>query len=392
MADTPNHDANVQAAHAALLAGNARAARDLYLQALEGGRADAPVLLGVAHASRSLGDETGMLAAVDRLLAGEPRNLRALLLKGDHFAAKGDTRSASAFYQRAVRTAPPAAELPADLVQELRRANEICAQYAARYKEWLRSRLAAAGYDPARSSARFSRSVDIALGEKQIYLQQPRFFYFPELPQIQFYARERFPWLDEVEAATDAIRAELIDVLRDDSAFKPYVTGSANRPRKDELSLLNDPAWSAFFLWKNGEVVPENAARCPATMRALRNAPLAAVPKRSPSVLFSLLRPGTHIPPHHGFVNTRLICHLPLIVPEGCTFRVGNDVRDWRKGAAWAFDDTIEHEAWNRSAETRVILLFDIWRPEITDEERSLIVNLFESIDAYGGTQPQWEI
>jgi len=127
-------------------------------------------------------------------------------------------------------------------------------------------------------------------------------------------------------------------------------------------------------------------------MAALANTPLCRVPQRSPSILFSLLKPGAHIPAHHGLVNTRLIGHLPLIVPGKCTFRVGNDVRDWVEGKAWAFDDTIEHEAWNHSNGTRVILLFDIWRPELTEEERGLVVSLFEAIDAHSGTKPEWEI
>src|SRR6185369_7390651 len=99
------------------------------------------------------------------------------------------------------------------------------------------------------------------------------------------------------------------------------------------------------------------------------------------------------LPAHHGLVNTRLICHLPLLVPAQCTFRVGNELRDWQKGKAWLFDDTIEHEAWNRSDQTRVILLFDVWRPELAQEERDLVVSLFEAIDAHGGgRKPDWEI
>ena len=156
--------------------------------------------------------------------------------------------------------------------------------------------------------------------------------------------------------------------------------------------MLNNPAWSAHYLWKNGEVVAENAARFPKTMHALRNAPLSYVPNRSPSILFSLLRPGAHIPPHNGLINTRLICHLPVIVPGKCRFRVGNETRDWVEGKGWAFDDTIEHEAWNGSDRTRVILLFDVWRPELTDEERKLVVSLFETIDAHSGKKPDWEI
>jgi len=105
-----------------------------------------------------------------------------------------------------------------------------------------------------------------------------------------------------------------------------------------------------------------------------------------------LLRAGAHIPPHNGLVNTRLICHLPLIVPETCSFRVGNEVREWREGEAWLFDDSIEHEAWNRSDSTRVILLFDVWRPELSAEERELVAALFEAIDAHGGRPADWSI
>ena len=115
------------------------------------------------------------------------------------------------------------------------------------------------------------------------------------------------------------------------------------------------------------------------------------MPNRSPVVLFSLLKPGTHIPPHNGLVNTRLICHLPLVVPAGCRFRVGNETREWVEGQAWAFDDSIDHEAWNDSDRTRVILLFDVWRPELTAIERELVTELFAAIDAYTGTKPDWE-
>ncbi|MGH8196396.1 MAG: aspartyl/asparaginyl beta-hydroxylase domain-containing protein [Woeseiaceae bacterium] len=92
--------------------------------------------------------------------------------------------------------------------------------------------------------------------------------------------------------------------------------------------------------------------------------------------------------PHNGFLNSRLICHLPLIVPPGCHFRVGNEERRWERGKAWVFDDTIEHEAWNSSDETRVILIFDIWRPELSDEERNLVTALMQAVDSYAGGQP----
>ena len=331
-------------------------------------------------------------AAPARAPASDPQAIRELIRRADRFAAAGDARSASAFYLAAVRAASTPDRLPGELAADVRRAQAACAGYAAQYKAYLREKLAGGGFDPQRSSPRFAQSVDIALGEKRIFLQEPRYYYFPGLPQVQFYPEDSFPWLTEVEAATDAIRDELLAVMEDPGAFAPYVTGDANRPRRDHQGMLNNPAWSAWYLWKNGTPVPGNAERCPRTLHALRSAPLSLTAGRSPSILFSLLKPGAHIPPHTGLVNTRLICHLPLIVPGRSRFRVGNEVREWVEGRAWVFDDTIEHEAWNESAGTRVVLLFDVWRPELTDEERRLVSGLFEAIDAYNGTKPDWDI
>ncbi len=341
--------------------------------------------MGLAIACRNDGDDGAMLKALDQALALEPRNLQALIMKADHFAAAGNDPAASAFYAAAGRAAPPEENLPPELRQEVQRARAMSEQYGRQYTAYIEQRLAAKGYDPSSSSRRFTHSLELLTGRKQLYLQQPQVYYFPELPQIQFYDRGQFPWLDAVEAETDTIRSELREVLKDEQAFTPYVEGEQERPAQDYQGLLKNTDWSAFFLWKNGVEVPENAARCPATLKALAQAPLTAIRGRAPSILFSLLRPGAHIPPHTGYFNARLICHLPLIVPDNCRFRVGNELRTWKEGRAWVFDDTMEHEAWNDSREVRVILLFDIWRPEISEEERLLISAMFEAIRGYGG-------
>ncbi len=376
----------------ALRKGDLHRAREYLSRAANGGRTDAATLLALANACQGLGDPAGRLGAVDRLLAVDPRNLRALLIKADLLAAAGDSRSAVSFYIAALRSAPPADQVPADLAAELRRAQEISDRYAAEYQSYLLERLRAQGFDARTSSQRFAQSLDIVLGRRKIYLQEPRYYYFPGLPQIQFYDRSLFPWMDDVERATADIRTELDAILSEPGTFAPYVQGHANRPRKDQAGMLNNPAWSAFYLWKNSEPVAENVARCPKTLEALKNAPLARVPNRSPSILFSLMQAHAHIPPHNGLINTRLICHLPVLVPGPADFRVGNDVRQWTEGKAWAFDDTIEHEAWNRADATRVVLLFDVWRPELSEEERSLVVALFSAIDAHSGTKPDWSI
>jgi aspartyl/asparaginyl beta-hydroxylase (cupin superfamily) len=386
-----DRNALVKAGTAALQSGDARTARRHFEALLEGGQGDASVCMALAAACQRLGDATARQSAVDRALAFEPRNLQALLMKGDCLAMEGDMRGATSFYKVAVSLGSQSRNLPAPLVEALRRAAAAIQQTGAQVEGYLRRQLADAGYDATTSSSRFTQSLDLLTGRKRIYVQQPQAYYFPALPQVQFYPREMFPWLDEIEAATDDICTELTEVLRADAGFAPYLQTSANAPASSGGPLLDSLDWSAFFLYRDGQVVAENAPRCPRTMQALANVPFPRVTGRDPMALFSVLKPGVRIPPHNGFLNTRLICHLPLIVPPGCILRVGNEQREFRKGHAWVFDDSIEHEAFNPTSETRVILLFDIWRPELTDEERRLVAALLEAMDSFGtGPRVEW--
>lgn len=376
----------------ALQAGRYPAAREALEAALRAAPADATTLMALAYACTHLGDHPAARQAVDAVLQAEPRNLRALLLKGDLVWAAGDERAAAAFFRAAVSIAPAADTMPADLSKAVDRARQALGRLAGSFEQTLLQHLRdSPAWAQARSS-RFDQSLDLLLGRKQLYLQEPRLYCFPELPHKQFFEREAFPWMDALEAQTDAIRDELLAVLRQPGSFSPYLESDETRPALYQGGLLNSTDWSAFYLWRNGEPVAAHADSCPRTMAALQALPLPRIPGRSPNILFSQLRPGAHIPPHHGFVNTRLIVHLPLVVPPGCEFRVGNETRTWEYGKAWAFDDTIEHEAWNHSAQTRVVLLFEVWRPELTAQERALVGSLFEAIGRHQGGQQDWGI
>jgi aspartyl/asparaginyl beta-hydroxylase (cupin superfamily) len=126
-------------------------------------------------------------------------------------------------------------------------------------------------------------------------------------------------------------------------------------------------------LWRDGERIDAVCAQAPRTAELVESLPLAQIPGRAPAVFFSILRAGKTIPPHTGVTNIRTIIHLPLIVPDDCGFRVGGETRQWREGEAFAFDDTIEHEAWNDSDELRVVLINDLWAPALNQAERSAI-------------------
>lgn len=378
-----------EAAAAALQAGDPGSARRHFEQIVASGHANAAVFAGLALATQALGDRAATLAALDRALALDPHNVRALAMKGDHLVDTGAPRSAIAFYAAAVRAASEAKALPPGIVQVARHAEQMYQRITAQLENHIRARLDAEGH-AQNGRSRFAQSIEILMGKKQRYVQEPRAYFFPELANIQFFPREAFPWLPALEAAAPVITAELEQLIAADQGFEPYIREFADVPTRRDHPLLNDPAWSAFFLWKDGAPVAANAQRCPQTLAALADLPLCRIPGRTPSILFSRLAPGAHIPPHTGFLNTRLICHLPLIVPPNCHLRVGNERREWRAGQAWVFDDTIEHEALNGSDRSRVVLIFDVWRPELTAEERDQVAALLAAIDSFGQAGESW--
>lgn len=367
---------------AALQRGDSGEAMRLLRGAAEAGTVPPPWFL-VAQACRHGGDETAEESALDRLLEEQPRHLGALIMRADCHLRSGDRRAASSFYATALAAAIREERISPAMANELRRAQATLAEMEQQYAAHLEAELTKR-FPGAPLAGRVGTAIDLMLGRKQVFLQQPTAFYFPCLPQIEFYERAQFPWLAEVEAAIPAMRAEAAAVLSQDGGFTAYVEGESNRPPAMHR-LLGDPSWGAFHLWKQGEPVTANAARCPRTMAALRHVPLPQIRGRAPMALFSLLRPGAHITAHNGLLNTRLICHIPLILPGHCRLRVGNEVREWEEGKALIFDDSIEHEAWNESRGARIILLFEIWRPELSLEEREQITVLFEAIEVYGG-------
>jgi aspartate beta-hydroxylase len=377
MSASPEGQSLASAGFEALKRGDAEAARDLFKRAVIVPGAPADAWFGLALAHRRLGAPEDESSALDRALAREATHLPALIAKGDLYVRRGDERAASAYYTTAIRAAAQLPNLSAEWRAEVKRVQGAQEKLMRNFEANLLGALASRGLG-APGTERVARAVDLLLGKRQLFLQQPKYFYFPELPQFQFYERRDFAWTREFERHTDEIRAELEAILATQAGFVPYIQHTADRPVGNPNPLLDSLDWGACFLIKDGAEVHENAARCPRTMAALAAAPLCRITGRTPSVLFSMLRPGTRIRPHNGFTNARLICHLPLIVPPQCALRVGNETRPWRPGELIIFDDSVEHEAWNLSGERRVVLLFDVWRPEITAQERELVAALLE--------------
>jgi aspartyl/asparaginyl beta-hydroxylase (cupin superfamily) len=293
-------------------------------------------------------------------------------------------------FGHALRVAPPQNQWPPALRQELTHAREAVdahtAGFAAHLERELGTRFAEL---PEAAAARWREASAIVAGKAKPYTAQSNQLHVPRLPAIPFFERAQFPFLAALEAQTDVIRAELEGALaaaRDD--FVPYIQYAPGEPVNQWQELNHSLRWSTLHLWRNGKPVEENLARCPATARALAALPLADIGGLTPNAMFSALAPKSHIPPHNGETNARVIAHLPLIVPERCSYRVGFDWRQWRVGETLIFDDTIEHEARNDSDELRVVLIFDLWNPLLDTADRDVVRRLAAAARSFDSVLP----
>jgi len=375
------------AADRALMASDPRAARGLFEQAtaLAPGRFD--LWIGLASALRMLGDDAAAVGALDCALSIDPRAFPALLMKASLLERLGAPHQAGAAYGIALSQLPPADQMPPPMRAAADRAKAIHAQYEAAMADALRSDLSdmkAGAGGPAKR--RLDQFIEQLAGKRKVYHQEPVLFHYPGLPEIEFLDREDLPFMAEFEARTPEIQAELAGVLDDDAGeLEPYINYPPNVPLDQWEELNRSPRWSAYHLLLNGERVEPRCRRCPRTMDAISLLPQPTVQRRSPAAMFSVLLPRTRIPPHNGVANTRLVLHLPLVVPTGCGFRVGNETREWKIGQGWVFDDTIEHEAWNDSDQVRTILICDIWNPRLAEEEREMVAAVMAAMDSFSG-------
>lgn len=367
---------------AALREGRARESRQAAAQAVALGADNASIWGVLAMACRDLGDLPGAQSAAERSIAHEPRNPRAFVVKGDVYHASGNARAAAAFYSDALKFASPQ-NAPVEMREELQRAQTRVAAFQRDFEDYLDKTMETFVATCDADTRRMREALDILCGRRQVYHQQPRHFLFPGLTARGFYEASAFSWVRALEASAGDIRAELGALLERNTPFSPYLTASADRPAYDNHGMADNSDWGAFYLWRDGQALADNQALCPKTTAAIKRVPLVFSGQRCPSVLFSRLKAGARIPAHTGMINTRLIAHLALIVPEGCGFRVGNDSRPWVQGKVWLFDDTIEHEAWNRSDAERIILIFEVWKPELSEAERAFVSRILQAVDDY---------
>jgi aspartate beta-hydroxylase len=388
-AEAPRHPLVLnETARRMLLSGDAAGAHRLLIQAVSEDSAQASIWLNLAAALRGLERAEEEVAAIDKALALEPRNFRALLQKASLQELQGERRAAAMTYRQVLQSVPAGSLPPQSLRPVFKHAMQFVAANDIELENFIEGRLhdlrARHANEPLQ---RFDRCLQILLRKQPVYRPQPSFMYFPRLPAIEFYERSEFPWLDSIEAASADIREELITVLQEGSSvLEPYIDIPGGMPLDQWRELNRSRRWGVYYLWQAGTAIPEHIARFPRTVKALEAWPRCEMPGSSPTAVFSILDAKTHIPAHTGVANTRLTVHLPLIVPPGCRFRVGAERREWHPGKAFVFDDTFEHEAWNDSDVARAVLIFDIWSPHLSIAERELVTRVSADMGEFYGS------
>lgn len=337
--------------------------------------------VNLATAHRHRGDDDGEAAALESVLALDARHFIAQLRSAELRQRQGRLSEASRHWSAVVQMGEGIENPPPLVTEAVVRGRALLAQHNEAFGRTLDEAIGALPSGDRRSQ-RFTACVDAMLGRRRIYRNECAGLHYPFLPADEFFDRTHFAWFGELEGRAPAIRDEALAILRDRSDdIRPYVRQAAGTPANKWSALDNRLDWGACFLWEYGTRNDAVCDRCPATSAALDAVPQSRVPGKAPNAFFSILQPGAHIPPHTGVTNTRAIVHLPLVVPDGCGFRVGGETRVWEEGVAFAFDDTIEHEAWNKGGEQRIVLIFDVWNPYLSLLEQEYLTTLFDVAD-----------
>jgi Aspartyl/Asparaginyl beta-hydroxylase len=328
----------------------------------------------LAAMANAMGDAQAALDAAQGALAVRPLDFMALLMRAMQLHALGRVDEAGEGYGRALAQVPDSVPPQMEPVLETAR---------TRYAEWQQRQFSALS-DKVTAitamTAKLERFIASALRVEPMERVGPTHYCYPGLGETGFFDRALFSWFAELEAATDGIEAEFQAAVSAEAAeLVPYINYPAGVPLEQWTELNNNRDWTAIHLLQNGRLIEANARHCPQLLALLAKLPQPQVRGAGPNAMFSLLAPGAHIPPHTGIANTRLVCHLPLIVPDGCWFRVADDTCYWERGKAWVFDDTVEHEAMNPSGELRVVMIFDIWHPALDEAERAGIKAIIEA-------------
>ncbi len=343
----------------------------------------------LATARESQGDLPGAIRAYLDAWRLDPKEARIALFAGAALEAAGRREDAVTMFSwgddldLAVRRAKDDPALDPEIRRRSALADRVMRAHftqlhAAAMDEFERRASESGGTDARPELSRVRSAIWVQTHDQPFTYrtpdQRPDLFYVPALPARAITPRGEFAWAAAVEACTQTIREEYLAAVQSGAQLSPYVEARTPSPIWRELRGKAD--WSSLHLYKAAQETPY-APQFPRTMAALAAADIVRIDGRPMELFFSRLRPGAHIPPHFGVANSRVTLHLPLIVPAGCSIRVGQAMHEWREGELFAFDDSFEHEAWNRGSGDRVVLIFEAHHPDLHPAERAAIQHAF---------------
>lgn len=184
------------------------------------------------------------------------------------------------------------------------------------------------------------------------------------------------PWWEEGQL----IRYKLLfdDLMRNWQVIRNEGLSALNENdyfEDESENLRNTGDWKQFELFARGRKHTRNCRRTPLTCKIIESHPDASGCRRG-QTKFSVMHPGTHVWAHCGPTNCRLRVHLGLKVPPQTFIRVGDEIRSWEDGKLLIFDDSFEHEVWHNGTDTRLVLIVDVWHPELSMTERETLSSL----------------
>lgn len=351
-----------------------------YRKALAAAPETASLWFNCATAQEALGETAHAAASYLEAFRREPNNPMMALFAGAALDAAGRSDEALQVWSLgddlgwAVRKAKDVADFPPEVRTRSARADEAMRRHF--------TELHAKAVTDAEAAWRAQTDAPAALERvrnavwPQTHTEEVRFraskhapliYYMPDLAPVTIASRADFSWVETLEQATATIREEFLAAEDARARMTPYIRESETAPIFDKLRGSRD--WSSLPLFGNGEPT-QWTEHFPRTLAVLDELDLTLVDGAPMQVLFSVLHPGTHIPPHTGQANDRFVAHLPLIVPGDCAIRVADQTHVWSEGEAFIFDDTFEHEAWNRSEAVRVNMIFLVNRHDMTEAEK----------------------
>lgn len=360
--------------------GDVRQAESLLELAAQRGR-DAATLLRLATVRRMVGDYGGALNCAAAAVELEPRNFLMCLMLGSLREATGAIHGAERAYRAACASAPLDLSFQPAIARQLERARlhvDAVRTWRSELLEW-RPKTPGLSVEEQRRMRGFRGNLLENLDAGPL---APPVYLIPGITPKRYFEPASFQGVADIETATDEIRREFLALAVSKDQLEARLTGLHG----DGGSSGAAGRWSMIPLMRNGRVVEEYASQCPRTMELAKRIDMPRLSLISPSLYFSVLEPGARIAPHTGITNARLIAHFPLIVPEACGFRVGGEVRRWEPGKALVFDDMTEHSAWNDSDRARIVLIADLWRPELSAGERKTVRGLMSCPDIGDGS------